>query len=168
MNVGTPVTFMGKPLKVYDSYFDLATGARDALEGIDSKTAQSLSLVEEIFNKTDFMNRQITFPGGKTILGSEVFDHISAYHYFQDSGIMGGASAAYSPQTQQVQVDLIGAKILDLEARSVFLGRDATGLLPIETKAQFTIHEIIHGAAHRSGAMPDDFNDTLDKPRRTK
>ena len=45
MYVGTPVTFMGKPLKVYDTYGRLVPGEQSSLEAIDEMTAKSLSLV---------------------------------------------------------------------------------------------------------------------------
>jgi hypothetical protein len=160
MDVGTPVTFMGRPLKVYDMSYNEYAGQSASLQTIDSATAESLSLVEEIFNKTNFMNRQITFPGGKTILGSEVFDHVSAYHYFNNSSLLGAASAAYTPQ--ELTNPVIKSLGLDIGANSIMLGRDVTGLLPVETKAQLTIHEIIHAAAHRSGAMPNDFTDQIE------
>jgi hypothetical protein len=161
MDVGTPVTFMGRPLKVYDSYYNQVSEGLDSLQAIDPATAESLSLVEEIFNKTDFMNRRITFPGGRTILGSEVFDHIGAYHYFEDPSILGSAAAAYLQPAQSIP---FGNSSIELGASSILLGRDRTGafrqgILPVETKAQLTIHEIIHAAADASGGMPKDFSD---------
>jgi|694.fasta_scaffold05569_33 hypothetical protein len=159
MDVGTPVTFMGRPLKVYDRSGGVVPGGFESLRAIDSATAESLSLVEEIFNKTNFMNRQITFPGGKTILGSEVFDHIGAYHYFTDPSTLGLAAAAYAPQ--DVALTLMGSSI-DIDAKSVMLARSVGTPTPVQTKAQLTIHEIIHAAAHRSGAMPNDFTDQIE------
>ena len=161
MNVGTPVTFMGKPLKVYDTYYREYAGQGASLQTLDATTAESLSLVEEIFNKTNFMNRQITFPGGKTILGSEVFDHVSAYHYFSDPKILGSAAAAYTPQ-ELVQPFIKTTLGLNIEANSIMLGRDLANVLPVETKAQLTIHEIIHAAANASGAMPNDFSSQVE------
>jgi hypothetical protein len=175
MDVGIPVTFMGKPLRVYDSYGDLVTEQKSALESIDEMSAKSLSLVEEIFNKTDFMNRQITFPGGRTILGSEVFDHISAFNYFQNSTVLGGATAAYTPQDLKLNAHHFGRNTeISVDGKSVLIGKServsipgkrgftvSSVELPVETKAQTTIHEIIHAAAHKSGAMPDNFSDQI-------
>ena len=165
MDVGTPVTFMGRPLKVYNMAYNEYTANSASLQTLDSATAESLSLVEEIFNKTNFMNRQITFPGGKTILGSEVFDHVSAYHYFSNPSFLGSASAAYS--AQELTNPLAQSLGLKIGANSILLGRHESGFLgansiPVETKAQLTIHEIIHAAAHRSGAMPNDFTDQVE------
>lgn len=144
----------------------------DAMNLLDEETQAVLSMVEEVFNKTDFMNRSITFPGGRTILGSEVFDHLSAYHYFTDPQVLGPmagyvseattlethAPASVNPFLRNLNAPPQVVGTLNVDAKSIVFGSQegvfGSIVVPTETRAQLLIHEIIHGAADASGAMP--------------
>jgi hypothetical protein len=98
-----------------------------------SQADEAGTILKDIFDKTDFANKQFDIPGStRLVTGSDVLGKLSGIEMTDEIGSV----AAYNPERgmMQLNTNLLGS------------------LLPEEIATTFT-HELFHTAADASGAM---------------
>ena len=98
-----------------------------------SQADEAGSILKDIFDKTDFANKQFDIPGStRLVTGSDVLGRLSGIEMTDEIGSV----AAYRPESGRMQIN---SKLLGL-------------LQPNEIATTFT-HELFHAAADASGSL---------------
>jgi hypothetical protein len=108
-----------------------------------SGTARSGEILNDVFNKTNFINKEFNIPGGtKTITGSNILQQISGI----ESNRTIGSVAAYHPQSGKM-----------------FINPQLMGVLSPEEITTTVVHEMFHAGAQASGSLdPERLNKAVE------